>query len=307
MRALKLRRIDPRLHACTQAIERWRRTGRAAGLGRVPGRSGFIQFRAQGDGGDWNGLILAHEWLHGALSGLQSWVGPECPLSSIVDLFRAVPRPLPLAVGELRYSRLADIEGIDGAQCPTHDVPWLDTPRGRVWVTRLPPPGTVAEPLGPPAWLKALPMRLVLQLGVSELRAARLRRLREGDVLRITERTQRGFLANRCLGVFTFTEEGLHMQATATDAEPQTTPPPGTPIDLGALAVRLEFVLATCDIDLAQLSQFIDGQLIPLAADAARHIEIRANGQPVAVGELVQLETQLGVELLKVYRNGADE
>lgn len=273
----------------------------------MPDRSGFIRFRALGDGGDWHGLILAHDWLHRALPGLQSWVGWQSPLSSIVALFRAVPRPLSLDVGELHYSRLADVENVAGGQCPTHDVPWLDTPGGRVWVTRLPPQGSVAGCLGPDSWLKALPMRLVLQLGVSDLRAARLRQLREGDVLRIRERTQRGLLANRCLGVFTFTEEGIHMQPNRADADPQTTPSPGPCVDLGALAVRLEFVLATCEIDLAQLSQFIDGQLIPLAAEAAQHIEIRANGRPVALGELVQLETQLGVELLKVYRNGSNE
>ncbi|BBP64168.1 type III secretion system protein [Pseudomonas sp. Cab53] len=306
MRALKLRRVDSRLHACTQAIERWRRAGRTAGLGRVPDRSGFIQFRAQGDGGDWHGLILAHDWLHRALPTSPSWVGRQSPLSSIVALFRAVPRPLPLAVDELRYSRLADIEGVERTRCPTHDLPWLDTPRGRVWVTRLPPRGRVVEP-GSHAWLQALPMRLVLQLGVSELRAARLRRLHKGDVLRITERTQHGLLANRCLGVFTFTEEGLHMQPSVADADPPIPPSPGPAVDPSALMVRLEFVLASCDIDLARLSQFIDGQLIPLAADAAQHIEIRANGRPVAVGELVQMEAQLGVELLKVYRNGSDE
>ncbi|WP_448632347.1 MULTISPECIES: FliM/FliN family flagellar motor switch protein [Pseudomonas fluorescens group] len=307
MRALKLRRVDSRLHACTQAIERWRRAVRAAGLGRVPDRSGLIQFRAQGDGGDWHGLILAHDWLHRALPSSPSWVGRQSPLSSIVALFRAVPRPLPLAVDELRYSRLTDIEGIERAWSPTHDVPWLDTPRGRVWVTRLPPSGSVTEPLGPDTWLKSLPMRLLLQLGVSELRAARLRRLHEGDVLRINERTQHGLLANRCLGVFTFTEEGLHMQPTVADADPPIPPSPGPSVDPSGLMVRLEFVLATHDIDLAQLSRFIDGQLIPLAADAARHIEIRANGRPVAVGELVQMEAQLGVELLKVYRDGRDE
>jgi len=307
VRALKLRRVDSRLHACTQAIERWRRAGRTAGLGRVPDRSGFIQFRAQGDGGDWHGLILAHDWLHRALPTSPSWVGRQSPLSSIVALFRAVPRPLPLAVDELRYGRLTDIEGVERAWSPTHDVPWLDTPRGRVWVTRLPPSGCVTEPLGPETWLKSLPMRLLLQLGVSELRAARLRRLHKGDVLRITERTQHGLLANRCLGVFTFTEEGLHMQPSVADADPPIPLSPGPAVDPSALMVRLEFVLATHDIDLAQLSRFIDGQLIPLAADAARHIEIRANGRPVAVGELVQMEAQLGVELLKVYRDGRDE
>ena len=61
--------------------------------------------------------------------------------------------------------------------------------------------------------------------------------------------------------------------------------------------------LATQEIDLATLSQFIGGQQIPLADAATRHIEVRANGKSVARGELVQLEEQLAVELLEVYRN----
>jgi type III secretion protein Q len=71
--------------------------------------------------------------------------------------------------------------------------------------------------------------------------------------------------------------------------------------------VRLEFILATHDIDLATLSQIVDGQLIPLGDDAARHIEVRANGKRVARGELVQLDEQLGVELIEVYRGTSSE
>ncbi|WP_322784188.1 FliM/FliN family flagellar motor switch protein [Pseudomonas sp. PCH199] len=89
------------------------------------------------------------------------------------------------------------------------------------------------------------------------------------------------------------------MQTSVADANQES----GPDVDLGSLPVRLEFVLATHEIDLATLSQIIEGQLIPLAGDAARHIEVRANGKPVARGELVQLDEQLGVELLEVYRN----
>ena len=71
--------------------------------------------------------------------------------------------------------------------------------------------------------------------------------------------------------------------------------------------VRLEFLLPSHETDLATLSRIIDGQLIPLTEDAARHIEVRANGKPVARGELVQLDGQLAVELLQVYRASADE
>ncbi|RKS28780.1 ATP synthase alpha/beta subunit-like protein [Pseudomonas sp. WPR_5_2] len=115
------------------------------------------------------------------------------------------------------------------------------------------------------------------------------------------------WLADRCLGVFTFHEKGIHMQSTMVEANQQDTPDPG--IDLGSLSVRLEFVLASQQIDLASLSQIIEGQLIPLADDAAHHVEIRANGKCVARGELVQLEEQLGVEAIhaQAFREGYAE
>ena len=78
--------------------------------------------------------------------------------------------------------------------------------------------------------------------------------------------------------------------------------PIATPVELASLPVRLEFLLASHDIDLGTLSQIIEGQLIPLPSDAARQIEVRANGKPVARGELVQLDGQLGVEVLELYR-----
>jgi type III secretion protein Q len=181
-------------------------------------------------------------------------------------------------------------------------LPWLDTPRGRLWLTRLPPARAAGRPLDADSWLSDLPLRLELKLGSSHLRHGI--RLKAGDVLRIIQRSQRCYLGRQCLGAFTFTEQGVHMLSTATDAQSTADPDTDTDFDLGALPVRLEFLLATREIDLATLSHIIAGQLIPLADDAVRHIEVHANGKPVARGELVQLQEQLAVELLEVYRNG---
>ncbi|WHS62121.1 FliM/FliN family flagellar motor switch protein [Pseudomonas sp. G2-4] len=307
MSALQLRRVDPWGHAHAQAVQRWRRAGWEAGLAKVPERADYLSFCAQGDGAPWRALILARDWLHHSLPALQSLLMQPCPLPRIVELFRAVPRPLSLEVDELRYSHLSDIESMAPVCLPTGEVPWLDTPRGRLWLTQLPPRTALRGPMANDSWLKTLPLRLELILGVSHLSLASRIRLGEGDVLRITKAMQRCVVADQCLGVFTFTEEGLHMQPTVTEASPESPPEPAVEIDLGALPVRLEFLLATHDLDLAALSRIIAGQLIPLTDDAARHIEVRANGKPVALGELVQLDGQLGVELLKVYRDGDDE
>ena len=307
MSALKLRRVDAQTHAREQAVQRWRCAGVGAGLERPQRQSGYLRFCAQGDGGGWRGLIVARDWLHHSIPQLHSLLAVECPVASIAGLFRAVPLPLPVGVEELHYRELVDVESVDQAELPNHDVPWLDTPRGRVWLTQLPATRIASAPLRPGSWLSDLPLRLELMLGVSHLPHASRIRLSEGDVLQITQRTQQCRLADRYLGVFTFTEEGLHMQSTVADDNRQNTADPGADVDLGSLAVRLEFVLSIHEIDLATLSQIIDGQLIPLADDAARHIEIRANGKRVARGELVQLDEQLGVELLEVYRNPRDE
>lgn len=303
MRALTLRRVDASAHARTQAVQRWRRAGEGAGVGRPDRRSGYLRFCARSDEGEWRGLILARDWLEHALPQLRSLLIVECPLTSIVELFRAVARPFPL-IDELPYQSLADIELIEPTELPTHDLPWLDTAHGRVWLTQLPPPRPAKSPLQPGSWLSDLPLCLELMLGFSHLHQVPLG---QGDVLRITHRTDRCLLADQCIGVFTFTEEGLHMQSTVADSNQQAGEQADSDVELGALPVRLEFLLATHEIDLGTLSQIIDGQLIPLATDAARHIEVRANGKRVARGELVQLDDQLGVELLEVYRNPLSE
>lgn len=306
MSALKLRRIDTQTHARAQWVQRWQRSGHGAGLGRPLLQPGYLGFRAQGEGGEWHGLIVARDWLHRALPSLQSLLMVECSLSSIAGLFQAVQQPLLLDVDGLHDRSLCDIECLAPAQLPAEDLPWLDTPRGRVWLTRLPPANPACGPLQPDSWLSDLPLRLELILGVSQLSPAPRMRLKEGDVLRIIQTTQQCWLASRCLGMFTFTEGGLQMQLTETDANQQPAPQPPAQFDAGVVTLRLEFVLATHETDLATLSAIIDGQLIPLAADTARHIEVRANGKPVARGELVQLGEQLGVELLEIYRNSLE-
>ncbi|WP_339476677.1 FliM/FliN family flagellar motor switch protein [Pseudomonas sp. RL_5y_Pfl2_73] len=308
MSALQLRRVEPLAHAQAQAIQRWRRASREAGLGRVPGHCDYLRFRAQGDGGDWQGLIAAQDWLYRVFPQLQSMLKLETSLANVLGLFRAAPRPLLLELGELHDRALSDIECVVSARLPTCQLPWLQTPRGRMWLLQLPTaPPAVSERLGVGSWLDELPLRLELILGVSQVSQTGRLRLHKGDVLRIVQRTQRCCLAGRCLGTFTFTQEGLQMQPTVTDANPDNPPDADAKVDLGALPVRLEFLLAPHETDLATLSRIIEGQLIPLAEDAARHIEVRANGKPVALGELVQLDGQLGVELLQVYRARDDE
>ena len=307
MRTLALRRVDELTHCRTHAARRWLGAGQRAGLSHPQAQSGYLRFSARAARGDWQGMVLASDWLHHSLPQLASLLTAECPPASILSLFHAVPRPLARMPDELHYERLVDIELIDVQVILAQTLPWIDTASGRLWVTVLPPENRPDRSRQSRAWLSDLSLRLELILGVSGISHSSQERLAQGDVLRINQRTHRCVLAGLSIGVFTFTEEGLHMQFTVDDTS--KSPAAATDVDaaIEQLPVRLEFILATQDIELGTLQNVIAGQLIPLSAGTEMHIEVRCHGKRVARGELVQLDGQLGVELLEVYRTVTDE
>ncbi|MDQ0741726.1 FliM/FliN family flagellar motor switch protein [Pseudomonas sp. W4I3] len=64
----------------------------------------------------------------------------------------------------------------------------------------------------------------------------------------------------------------------------------------------LEILLQEQLISPKRLAAFAPGKVLPLAPDVIHCVEVRVNGQLMAVGELVQLEDRLGVELHEVYQ-----
>lgn len=290
MSSLQLRRVEALAHARVRAVEDWRQAGQRAGVGRLAAQTSYLGFCA----GDWRGLVNAREWLQHTLPQLRACMPGECSATSIAHLFQSVPQPLLPQVQALRYQALTEIELVTGQALPGDALPWLDTPRGRVWVTQLPTRRPVSEHPPSTRGLQDLPLHLQWMLGISHLTHGSLARLGQGDVLRIEQRTDHCLLESRCIGVFTFTEEGLHMQATVADQAI------AAPDELATLPVRLEFLLASQTTDLGTLAQILEGQLIALPSDAARHIEVRANGKSVARGELVQLDDGLGIEVFQV-------
>ncbi|AUZ47605.1 FliM/FliN family flagellar motor switch protein [Pseudomonas orientalis] len=64
----------------------------------------------------------------------------------------------------------------------------------------------------------------------------------------------------------------------------------------------LEILLQEQLISRKRLAAFAPGKVLPLAPEVIHCVEVRVNGQLMAVGELVQLEDRLGVELHEVYQ-----
>ncbi|WDU63549.1 FliM/FliN family flagellar motor switch protein [Pseudomonas poae] len=66
--------------------------------------------------------------------------------------------------------------------------------------------------------------------------------------------------------------------------------------------MHLEILLQEQLVSRRRLAAFAPGKVLPLAPEAIHCVEVRVNGQLFALGELVQLEDRLGVELLEVYQ-----
>lgn len=301
-----LRRIDPLEYARRQAVERWRRAGCRADLHRPPVGGAYLAFRAQGPGGDWQGLVAAREWLDGLLPTLHALLKAPCSSERIVELFQALARPVEVELDELGYERLSSI-ATSTAPAPDQPLPRITTSRGSLWLLRLPERTPPPPSLSDSPWLLSLPQALRLTLGDSRVSPLTVQALARGDVLRISRLTRQWHLADQPVGEFTFSEQGLLMTLSPTPDDTSPSPPAEPGAALGGLPVHLAFVLHEQRISLAELAALIEGQVLALESSVLRTIEIRANGRLLARGELVQLGESLGVELQQLCRELPDE
>jgi len=303
-----LRRIDPCALAAYERVRLWRSGGVVADFSvPTPDRS-YLCFVAQGRQGPWRGLIDTQAWLHSVLPQLGNVLPKGCPDASVAALFQTVPQPVACAPAELQYDGIGTVELVEVVTTPMRSLPRLPTPQGSLWLLD-PLPALPGDSQRLPDWLGGLPQTLDFHLGASQLLISQRARLTAGDLLPINDRQQRVCLAGRCISRFTLTEEGFHMEMIVPPndldvlAEPAGTQAPlAAPQTLAQLPVRLEFVLQQTTCSLSELATLLENKVVPLASAARHNVEVRANGTTVAVGELVQWDDQLGVELHTVYR-----
>ncbi|HDS1817667.1 TPA: FliM/FliN family flagellar motor switch protein [Pseudomonas putida] len=298
---LSLRRVALLDYEQRQAVARWQREGHPVRLSQPLPQRRYIAFWAQGCHGIWQGMIGAREWVQAVGPQWSQWLHQEGAGQEILDLFSAVSRPIQIAPDLLDYQRLFEFRLIQGAALQGACLPCIRTPQSDVWVMEGPSQRKApSRPLR--AWLQAVPQVLRIVLGNSELARLPSRQLARGDVLVIAEQTRQLFMADLCIGQFTFVKQGLHMKLTPPD-----NPSPSAPSVLFELPVKLEFVLGELNLSMATLNELIEGQVLPLQATAASNVEVRVGGKCIAVGELVQLGDRLGVELREVGRGIGNE
>ena len=71
--------------------------------------------------------------------------------------------------------------------------------------------------------------------------------------------------------------------------------------DLGGLSVELLFVVDQFKTTMKEIERIKPGYVFELNKKTIGQAEIRANGTPIGIGELVQIEDRAGVRVLKLY------
>lgn len=320
---LLLRSIDSADVQMRHVLRRWRMRGISVDSVPLNMPADYIAFTAYGVEGElWRGWIDARDWLLHFAPDLAFLALTAYDIKQIVALFKTTERPLSVDFDVLSYQYIQVSGWADADTLPRDALPCVSTTSGKVWLQTLP---EESEPMTVQLLLQCtayFPLLLRFELGRSMLSYSLCSRIVVGDVLLITEEIPRVVACGATLGRYLLKEEGIvmeHIEDLAVPSAlmqrqteksnsqvslPQDLELPQDAVVQGALAsipMQIEFVLQEQTMTVAELGQFYQGQVLPLAAFAEQSIVVRANGVMLAKGELVQLEDSLGVELTTLY------
>lgn len=297
MPGLILKQIDSSARTLDCVATSWRRQGWEAVV-ETPPREGLWLPLADSKN-RWQGWLRLQDWLEHAvpeLAGLAASAGVE---HLVVPWLAAIQQPLILPMPELDYQRLWLGEPILGAGLPPGPMLRVRAEQGPLWLVRVPESGV--RDAKTPAGL-SWPLRFVI--GDSRVSLSLFGRVAPGDVLLISAPLSAVRCYEKTLGCYQQDEEGVIMEYQEQQEVQESA---DRVYSMGQLPVHLEFVLHNHRLTLAGLQNLCQGQLLTLPADAERRVEIRANGARVGLGELVQLDGRLGVEVHEWLGESGDD
>lgn len=165
-----------------------------------------------------------------------------------------------------------------------------------------------------PAPCAGLPVPLAIRIGAVRLALAELRGIEPGDVVFPDVACRAGeallvygetwaHLAKHDRGAVTVTgprrplalqDGGGWMADSDSDAAPAAE-------RLGELPVTLVFELGRSELPLAAVQGLAPGAVIPLGRDPGEAVDIVANGRRIGRGEIVRVEDELGVRVVRLF------
>lgn len=312
-----LRRIPTAEVKARSALAYWPRRDPAL-AGRLaytpaPPTASVVGVRAYRDGICWSGYLDLDEWLACAAPGVAALAGTEQARHAYArSLFEASGQPLQMPLPELDYAVLRlDDSGGHAPFTRRRCLLTLHTPQGRVWLCAFP---ELDMPLLTPlsAAAAAVPVQAAWRLGHSSASRRLVGALRRGDVLLITTEIFELTSAGIAIGRFSINQDGEISVQAASMKEPgepvgqdadQARPAsfaPGVAASVADVPLRLDFILQRRTLTVAELDALYQGQVLQLDPQAEKRVEIMVSGMRLAIGELVELNGRLGVELHEV-------
>lgn len=222
------------------------------------------------------------------------------------------PFTLPFPCAALAQAVLRVCPGMAAVNTLPACMPAVHSAHGPLWLTHI-DSRAPAPPSAGSGW--HLPATLHLRIARLVLPAGRCTRLAAGAVLLLPPLVPVGMAGGRQLFTFDFTLETCTVRETldflddtpvaadaGTPVAPPSTAPAAPTLDLARFPVTVEVILSQVPQTVGDLAGLLPGTVFQLPADAWTALQLRANGQTIANGELVQVGEQLGVLLHQALR-----
>ena len=305
-----LRSVDYQLPGSTQA--RLIHQGYEPIAYRILSDSMYLRFFAEFvDGSKMTGYVDKASWLNQAVPALQGidWLSLDKTILS--SLIASHPFQLKFNHEHAAVSQCRIVEIVEDVQ-HLATLPSLITAAGSVIIESfsLAVSNESTDLILAPELLRKLPVPIVIELGQSVLTLASLAKVKAGDILLIEKIAKRISSHNKALFKFELEQESI-MILENNEEEASSDQLAGLAggamqaennSNLRNLPVELSVVLFEKILTLGELKALTPGEVLKLPPDVMMNVEIRANQQRIAGGELIQLTNgQLGVEIRTLW------
>lgn len=302
--ALPLRRVDATRLAHEAAFRRCQALGLPVAWAPLPRQGSLLRFRQFAAHAEVTSLLPTAAWMARHWPSLPGLAWDALDEESARVLFGQPGGGGPIDAAWLRDGQSEWLQHIRDPG--PLELPCVDTGTGPVWIESL---HADEVPDAPVELRQDMQLWVDYRLGQSELRVARLRTLRPGDVVLLANPAPMALLEGQALFSFALNEEHImvidfeamapfdiaaaRQDTPATEADPPVEPR----LQLGRLSVMVDVVLCRMPHTLASLSELQPGSTIALSDAAHRNVELRVQGQLLATGELVSVGDGLGVQI----------
>lgn len=294
-----LKCVDPQGVEAQGVRQRLRRHG--VEVRRIAPRAGpYLRFSLIRQGsGAMDCCLNANDWAARHLPGAAGLAWAHITAQDLAALIGASARPVTFPSEQLSYDEAAFQGLMDG---PLHAAtPCIESHEGSVWVDRFDWPAPRHAPIG--ELPGGLPVSIALRIGRAKLSRRQLARLRQGDIVLLTEAYPCATLRGTRLFSFELEPESIKVNDLLFSLDEDTNSSVQTDDaaihHLDMIELTVEVVVGKLEKTVAELAQLQPGDVVALQDDAYKQMELRVDGRRFATGELVQIGDQLAVQVLK--------